>query len=180
MTSTVILRRVLELLGADVTHFIPERLRDGYGLEPAAVERLAADGVAVVVSVDCGIRSRAAALRARELGVDLIVTDHHEPEAALPPPSRSSTPSGGTATIPTRTSPGRRGLKLVQALCLRRDRSGGCRPSSSWPRWAPSPTSCPAGENRVIAKLGLERLSRKRHATGLQALLDSAGLLGES
>src|SRR5881394_1202327 len=50
VTSTVILRRALELLGADVVHFIPERLKDGYGLQPAAIDRLHADGVAVVVS----------------------------------------------------------------------------------------------------------------------------------
>src|SRR5262245_60875269 len=53
VTSTVILRRALELLGADVIHFIPERLRDGYGLQPAALDRLHADGVKVVISVDC-------------------------------------------------------------------------------------------------------------------------------
>ena len=52
ITSTVMLRRALELLGADVSHFVPERLRDGYGLQPAAIERLHAGGVAVVVSVD--------------------------------------------------------------------------------------------------------------------------------
>ena len=57
VTSTVILRRALELLGADVTHFIPERLRDGYGLQPAALDRLHADGVRLVISVDCGIRA---------------------------------------------------------------------------------------------------------------------------
>ena len=182
VTSTVILRRVLELLGADVTHFIPERLRDGYGLEPAAVERLAADGVAVVVSVDCGIRSRAAAVRARELGVDLIVTDHHEPEAALPPALAVINPKRRDCDYPDKNLAGVGvALKLVQALCLRRDRSG----------WLPAFVKLAAvgtvadvvplrGENRVIAKLGLERLSRKRHATGLQALLDSAGLLGES
>ena len=61
--------------GADVVHFIPDRLRDGYGLEPAAIERLAGQDVNVIVSVDCGIRSAAAAIRARELGVDLIITD---------------------------------------------------------------------------------------------------------
>src|SRR5581483_11689605 len=85
ITSTVILRRALELLGADVGHFIPERLKDGYGLQPAAIERLHADGVALVISVDCGIRGADAARRARDLGVDLIVTDHHEPDAELPP-----------------------------------------------------------------------------------------------
>ena len=57
VTSTVILRRALELLGGDVMHFLPERLRDGYGLQPPAIERLHADGRGVIVSVDCGIRS---------------------------------------------------------------------------------------------------------------------------
>src|SRR5262249_4818881 len=85
VTSTVILRRPIELLGGDVVHFIPERLKAGYGLQPAAIERLHADGVAVVVSVDCGIRAADAARRATELGVDLIITDHHEPDAELPP-----------------------------------------------------------------------------------------------
>src|SRR6185312_4589749 len=85
ITSTVILRRALEMLGGDVVHFIPERLRDGYGLQPAAIDRLQAEGVRLVISVDCGIRGTDAALRARELGIDLIITDHHEPEEALPP-----------------------------------------------------------------------------------------------
>ena len=81
VTSTVILRRALELLGGDVTHFIPERLRDGYGLQPATIDRLHADGAQVIVSVDCGIRAPEAARRATELGIDLIITDHHEPDA---------------------------------------------------------------------------------------------------
>jgi single-stranded-DNA-specific exonuclease len=84
VTSTVILRRALELLGADVTHFIPERLRDGYGLQPASLDRLHADGARLVISVDCGIRGMEAAQRARALGVDLIITDHHEPDVELP------------------------------------------------------------------------------------------------
>ena len=181
VTSTVILRRVLELLGADVTHFIPERLKDGYGLEPAGLERLAAQGVAVVVSVDCGIRSQAAAARARELGVDLIVTDHHEPEAVLPPALAVINPKRRDCDYPDKHLAGVGvALKVVQALCMRSHRSG----------WLPAFVKLAAvgtvadvvplrGENRVIAKLGLERLSRRRHAVGLQALLDSAGLLGE-
>ena len=182
VTSTVILRRVLELLGADVVHFIPERLKDGYGLEPAAVERLAARGVEVMVSADCGIRSQAAAARARELGVDLIVTDHHEPEAVLPPALAVINPKRRDCGYPDKNLAGVGvALKLVQALCLRGGRPG----------WLPAFVKLAAlgtvadvvplrGENRVIAKLGLERLSRKRHAVGLRALLDSAGLLGES
>ena len=182
VTSTVILRRVLELLGANVIHFIPERLRDGYGLAPATIERLAEQRAAVVVSVDCGIRSQAAAARARELGLDLIVTDHHEPDTVLPPAFAVINPKRRDCDYPDKDLAGVGvALKLVQALCLRSDRS----------RWLPAFVKLAAvgtvadvvplrGENRVIAKLGLERLSRKRHAVGLQALLDSAGLLGET
>src|SRR6476646_2937806 len=63
VTSTVILRRALELLGANVTHFIPERLRDGYGLQPVAVERLHEQGARLIISVDCGSRGIEAAQR---------------------------------------------------------------------------------------------------------------------
>ena len=70
VTSTVILRRALELLGADVVHFLPERFRDGYGLQPATLDRLHQDGARVVISVDCGIRAAEAANRARELGME--------------------------------------------------------------------------------------------------------------
>src|SRR5262249_53536327 len=85
ITSTVILRRALEMLGGVVVHFIPERIRDGYGLQPAAIERPHGDGVSLIVSVDCGIRGVEAARTAREKGVALIITDHHEPEDTLPP-----------------------------------------------------------------------------------------------
>src|SRR6266545_3849640 len=84
ITSTVILRRALEMFGAEVIHFIPERLRDGYGLQPETFDRLLAEGVSLVISVDCGIRGIEAARRAGELRIDLIVTDHHEPGPALP------------------------------------------------------------------------------------------------
>src|SRR5262249_56925230 len=72
ITSTVIVRRALELLGADVVHFIPERLKDGYGLQPAAIDRLHAEGVALIVSVDCGIRGEEAARSARGLRVEMM------------------------------------------------------------------------------------------------------------
>src|SRR2546426_887489 len=125
ITSTVILRRALEMLGADVVHFIPERLKDGYGLQPVAIERLHADGVALVVSVDCGIRGAEAARRARELGVDLIITDHHEPDAELPPALAVINPKRRDCSYPDKYLAGVGvALKLVQALCHRADRDG--------------------------------------------------------
>src|SRR5215831_15006349 len=118
VTSTVILRRALELLGAEVVHFIPERLKDGYGLQPAAIERLHADGVALVISVDCGIRGAEAARRARDLGVDLIVTDHHEPDVELPPALAVINPKRHDCEYPDKYLAGVGvALKLVQALC---------------------------------------------------------------
>ena len=182
VTSTVILRRLLELLGADVVHFIPDRIKDGYGLEPAGIERLAAQQVSVVVSVDCGIRSGAAATRARELGLDLVITDHHEPDATLPPALAVINPKRPDCPYPDKDLAGVGvALKLVQALCQRTDHT----------RWLPGFIKMAAlgtvadvvplrGENRVIAKLGLEQLSRGPHTTGLRALLDSTGLLGQT
>src|SRR3954452_10897620 len=182
VTSTVILRRSLELLGADVVHFIPERLKDGYGLQPAAIERLHADGVALIVSVDCGIRGADAARRARELGVDLIVTDHHEPGVELPPALAVINPKRRDCTYPDKYLAGVGvALKLVQALCRRSGREA----------WMPGFIKVAAigtladvvplvGENRVIAKLGLDLLTRGPHKIGLRALLDVSGLTGKT
>src|SRR5829696_10280389 len=123
VTSTVILRRALELLGADVTHFIPERLRDGYGLQPASLDRLHADGVRLVISVDCGIRGVEAAVRARELGLDLIITDHHEPDTELPAATAVVNPKRHDCSYPDKNLAGVGvALKLVQALCAKAGR----------------------------------------------------------
>src|SRR3989442_5236715 len=120
VTSSVILRRALEMLGADVVHFIPERLKDGYGLQSAAIDRLHADGVALIVSVDCGIRGADAARRARELGIDLIITDHHEPDAELPPALAVINPKRADCRYPDKYLAGVGvALKVVQALCRR-------------------------------------------------------------
>src|SRR3982751_6127127 len=117
ITSTVILRRALEMLGGDVVHFIPERLKDGYGLQPATIERLHAEGVHLVVSVDCGIRAPEAARRARQLGVDLIITDHHEPDGTLPDALAVINPKRRDCTYPDKHLAGVGvALKLVQAL----------------------------------------------------------------
>jgi single-stranded-DNA-specific exonuclease len=175
ITSTVILRRALEMLGADVVHFIPERLRDGYGLQAAAIERLHGEGVRLVVSVDCGIRGTEAALKARELGIDLIITDHHEPEGTLPPAFAVINPKRHDCVYPDKNLAGVGvALKVVQALCQRADKT----------KWLPAFVKIAAigtladvvpvvGENRVIAKLGLGSLSSGRHTVGLRALLEA-------
>jgi single-stranded-DNA-specific exonuclease len=84
VTSTVVLKKALELAGGQAGWHIPDRLLDGYGMGTAGVEEAARRGVRVIVSVDNGIRAFAAIERARELGIDVIVTDHHLPETDLP------------------------------------------------------------------------------------------------
>jgi len=182
VTSTVILRRALELLGADVVHFIPERLRDGYGLQTATIDRLQQDGARLIISVDCGIRAGEAATRARELGVDLIITDHHEPGAELPHALAVINPKRHDCTYPDKNLAGVGvALKLVQALCT-------CTGHSNW---LPAFVKVAAigtladvvpltGENRIIAKLGLGMLSKGPHKVGLRALLEVCGLTGRA
>jgi single-stranded-DNA-specific exonuclease len=182
ITSTVILRRALEMLGGTVSHFIPERLRDGYGLQPAAIDRLHAGGVKLIVSVDCGIRGTDAARRARELGLDLIITDHHEPEGSLPDAVAVINPKRHDCTYPDKHLAGVGvALKLVQALCSRAGKA----------KWLPGFVKIAAlgtladvvplvGENRVIARFGLDSLSRGPHTIGLRSLLDASGLTGKT
>ncbi|MDR0704438.1 MAG: single-stranded-DNA-specific exonuclease RecJ [Planctomycetaceae bacterium] len=84
ITGIVILRQTLKDLGADVDYYVPSRLDEGYGLHSEAVVKLAQSGVAVIVTVDCGIASIAEAKTATEHGIKLLITDHHTPGAELP------------------------------------------------------------------------------------------------
>lgn len=182
VTSTVILRRALEMLGADVVHFIPERMRDGYGLQPATLDRLREGGATVAISVDCGIRGVEAAAHARAIGLDLIITDHHEPDTTLPQAFEVINPKRHDCRYPDKNLAGVGvALKLVQALGLRAGR----------PKWLQGFLKIAAigtladvvplvGENRVIAKLGLEMLSAGPHRVGLRALIDVCGLTGRT
>src|SRR5262245_30556906 len=84
VTGTAMLVTCLKMLGAQVEFHVPDRLEEGYGLNVDALRRLAENGVKTVVTVDCGIASIAEAEEARRLGLELIVTDHHEFKASLP------------------------------------------------------------------------------------------------
>ena len=183
ITSTVMLRRALEGLGGVVDHFVPDRLRDGYGLQPASIDRLAAMGARVIISVDCGIRAADAARRARDLGVDLIVTDHHEPEAELPPALAVINPKRADCAYPEKMLAGVGvTLKLVQALFSASQRDASFLPH--FVKIAALGTLADVvpltGENRIIARCGLEGLSKGPHTAGLDALLTEAGLSGRT
>ena len=85
VTACALLHEVLGRLGANARTYIPNRFEEGYGLNSGALDKLKAEGMSLVITVDCGGRAMAEAAHAREIGLDLIVTDHHEPEGgALP------------------------------------------------------------------------------------------------
>jgi single-stranded-DNA-specific exonuclease len=181
VTSTVILKKAIELAGADAGWHIPHRLHDGYGMQPAAIEEAAARGVRLIVSVDNGIRAAAAIARANELGVDVIVTDHHLPEAALPPALAVINPSRADCDYPNPNLCGAGvAFKLAHAIL-----AGLGWPEAKLNRVVESFMKLVAiatvadivpltGENRVIVKHGLEGLRDARNP-GLRALLKAAG-----
>lgn len=84
VTATALLVQALRAFGADVREYIPNRFEEGYGLNNEALTALANDGVKLVITVDCGVRSPDEARHARDVGLDLIISDHHEPSGSLP------------------------------------------------------------------------------------------------
>jgi len=87
VTATALLVQALQGLGANVRGYIPNRFDEGYGLNPDALDTLKADGVKLVITVDCGIRSPNEALHARAIGLDLVISDHHHPDGLNLPPA---------------------------------------------------------------------------------------------
>lgn len=182
VASTVMVSRLLELLGANVCSYIPNRLSDGYGLSSKSVKALHDEGAQIIVSVDCGIRSVEAADRAALLGIDLIVTDHHEPGPVLPKAFSIINPRLVGSIYPEMNLSGAGvALKLVQGLCQRTGHDA----------WLPGFLKLAAigtvadvvplqGENRVIVKLGLDQLSSGPNSVGLDALIEVAGLVGKN
>ncbi len=191
VTSTVVLKKALELASRDtdrpaqVDWHIPHRLLDGYGLQPAAVDEAAARGVRLLISVDNGIRAEAAVRRAREHGIDVIVTDHHLPEAELPPALAVINPSRTDCSYPNPNLCGAGvAFKLAHAILA----------SAGWPvvrvyRVLESLLKLVAiatvadivpltGENRIIVRHGLSGLGDPRNP-GLRALLAATGFEGK-
>ncbi|HYP13300.1 MAG TPA: single-stranded-DNA-specific exonuclease RecJ [Bryobacteraceae bacterium] len=180
-TSIVILKKALDLLGASAEYFVPNRLKDGYGMRPEVIDRAAREGVALVISVDTGIRASAVVEHARTLGIDVIVTDHHLPEADLPRAVAVLNPNRPDCRYPEKNLCGAGvTFKLVQALLaaagLPNDRVG--RLLDSFLKLVAVATVADVvplvGENRVIVKRGLEGFHTVRNA-GLRALLNVAG-----
>jgi single-stranded-DNA-specific exonuclease len=182
--SVVILTKAIELAGGTAAYHIPHRLRDGYGMRAEVVERAAAAGVGLIVSVDTGIRAAEVVARANRVGIDVIVTDHHLPDAELPPAFAVLNPNRPDCSYPEKNLCGAGvAFKLVQALTASLSWPSGKleRVTESFLKMVAIATVADVvpltGENRVIVKHGLERLCEVRNP-GLRALLDTAEFTG--
>ncbi len=180
-TSVVILKKLLDLAGADSTFHVPHRLRDGYGMHPEAIRDAAARGVKLVISVDTGIRATEVVRLARELGVDVIVTDHHLPEAELPPALAVLNPNQPGCPYPEKNLCGAGvAFKLVQGVMaeLGWAESRARKLTESFLKMVAIATVADVvpltGENRAIVKHGLAGLGDTPNP-GLRALLEVAG-----
>src|ERR1700691_4345443 len=100
--SVVILKKAIEMAGGQASFHVPHRLREGYGMRADVIERAAAMGVELIISVDTGIRASAVVEAARERGIDVIVTDHHLPDAELPPALAVLNPNRRYCQYPTK------------------------------------------------------------------------------
>jgi single-stranded-DNA-specific exonuclease len=181
-TAIVILKKAIEIVGGTTEFHVPHRIRDGYGMKDDVIERAAADGVRLVISVDTGIRAFAAAEAARRIGLDLIVTDHHLPEdGQLPHALAVLNPNQPDCAYPCKSLCGAGiAFKVAQALLEARDEADARRRLlPSFLKMAAIATIADAvplvGENRVIAKLGLAGLRDPRNV-GLRALMTVAQL----
>ena len=179
--AVVVLIKAIELAGGAAGYYIPNRFQDGYGMRPEVVERAAAEGVKLIVSVDTGIRAAEVVRRAGELGIDVIVTDHHLPDADLPPALAVLNPNRRDCPYPEKNLCGAGvAFKLAQALLADmvwpRERVG--RVAESFLKMVAIATVADVvpltGENRILVKHGLEGLRAVRNP-GLRALLDVAG-----
>jgi single-stranded-DNA-specific exonuclease len=181
-TGIVVLKTAIELCGGTSDFHVPHRIRDGYDMRDDVIERAAAAGIKLIISVDMGIRAFAPAETARRLGVDLIVTDHHLPgPQGVPVALAVVNPNQSGCAYPCKELCGAGvAFKLAQGLVERKKPEGEhTRLLNSFMKVVAIATIADAvpltGENRVFAKLGLEGL-RAPVNPGLKALLEVAQL----
>lgn len=180
ITSTCLLTDYLRRQGAHVISYIPDRIGEGYGLSSQAVELLHKQGVTLIITVDCGITAVAETVRAAELGIDVVITDHHECKEALPAAAAVVNPHRVDCQYPF---PCLAGVGVAFKLVLALD--GPEHQRALLAEYADltaigtvADVMQLTGENRAIVRLGLEALAHTRRP-GLRALIREAGAEGK-
>ncbi len=182
-TAVVLLKTAIEMLGGVARFHVPHRIREGYGLQSSVLETAHAEGVRLVITVDTGMRAFVEAETARRLGLDLIITDHHLPDAHENVPTALAVlnPNQRGCGYPEKSLCGAAiAFKLAQAVLERNDAARAREKIlPSFLKMAAIATIADAvplrGENRTIAALGLREL-RRPIGVGLRALFAAAAL----
>jgi single-stranded-DNA-specific exonuclease len=193
ITGVSILLSLLTRLGGQVDYYIPHRLDEGYGLNDEAVRSIAAAGTKLLVTVDCGIGAAASVELASQLGMDVIITDHHEPGDVLPKALTIVHPrlAAGVSDRVAYANPDSAGAMVAFKLAwaVANTFSTGPRMAGDLRQFMLDATSLAAlgtvadvvdlcGENRVLTHYGLKALPQSSLA-GVQALIECAGLAGK-
>jgi single-stranded-DNA-specific exonuclease len=178
LTGLAIMTRALRRLGVDTVPYVPSRLDEGHGLSLAAVEAARASGVTLIVTVDCGTTSGTEIVAAAAVGIDVVVTDHHRVPPVLPPAVAVVNPHRPDSAYPDRRLAGS-GVAFKLAQLLLADETENHVPAVDLADLATIGSVADlapiVGENRAIARLGLERL-RREPRPGIAALLGRAGI----
>ena len=188
VTSTSLLIQFLRLLGVSPRHYIPNRVEEGYGLHTEAIEAAAADGVRLIITVDCGTSAAAEVERARELGLDVVITDHHEPPHTVPRACAVVNPKLTGSLYPFRDLSGV-GVAFKFAWAVAQSFSPGKRVTPEFRSFLLDAIGLVAlgtvadvvpltGENRIFAIYGLHALQSSSNP-GIAALIERAGVGGK-
>jgi single-stranded-DNA-specific exonuclease len=178
--SVVALTKALRSLGADVEYFIPDRLKQGYGMKGRYIDNVLERESSLVISVDCGIKAVDFVNKAREFGIDVIITDHHQPGPTLPDALAVLNPVLESSGYPESTLAGIGVVfKLIQALLESEGQSAQLPHDLKLVSIGTvADVATLKGENRLFVKFGLEQLQRINNI-GLKSLIEVCGLLGK-
>ncbi|HTY08518.1 MAG TPA: single-stranded-DNA-specific exonuclease RecJ [Candidatus Edwardsbacteria bacterium] len=179
ITATALLLKGLCRIGAQASWYLPNRSREGYGISPAGVDEAKARGAGLIVSVDCGITAHQEVAYASSLGIDCIVTDHHETKDSLPAAAAVVDPKRGDSAYPYQELAGVGvAYKMLQALYRRHGLpEADLEPDLDLVALGTIADIVPlTGENRILAKFGLEAI-RSSAKPGIRALLEVAKLV---
>ena len=182
ITACSVLYLALKKLGLTPVSYIPDRFTEGYGMNQEAIRKLAEDKVSLIITVDCGTNAVAEAGLCKELGMDLIITDHHEVTGPLPEAYAIINPKNPEDNYPFEFLTGVGvAYKLVQALYTAPTLRSEQPAMAGWEKWlldlvaVGTVADCQSltGENRILVSFGLKVLTKTRNL-GLKALLEAA------
>ena len=181
VSGTALLMRVLRFIGADCDYYLPHRLTEGYGVSGSGVRQIADSGAKLIITVDCGITAIDEITLAQGRGIDVIITDHHEPKETLPPAFALINPKMHGSPYPDRDLAG---VGVVFKLCQALGTESGLGEALWEPYLDLAALGTAAdivpltGENRIIARFGFEQM-RATTNKGLAALMELQGLTGK-